>query len=93
MLATPLEVRPAQPCAASVLQVCCKCSAPGLGPQVRRPEFVGREVVSEITGEVELVEGRGSRALRYAASLCVSLACLIVPLAYMFVSLNLQDSL
>ncbi|EOD17321.1 hypothetical protein EMIHUDRAFT_470289 [Emiliania huxleyi CCMP1516] len=60
---------------------------------VRRPEFVGREVVSEITGEVELVEGRGSRALRYAASLCVSLACLIVPLAYMFVSLNLQDSL
>ena len=72
--------------------MCCKCSAPGL-PQVRRPEFVGREVVSEITGEVELVEGRGSRALRYAASLCVSLACLIVPLAYMFVSLNLQDSL
>jgi len=58
--------------------------------EVRRPEFVGREVVSEITGEVELVEGRGSRALRYAASLCVSLACLIVPLAYMFVSLNLQ---
>mmetsp|Transcript_18466 Transcript_18466/g.59030 ORF Transcript_18466/g.59030 Transcript_18466/m.59030 type:complete len:398 (+) Transcript_18466:107-1300(+) len=60
--------------------------------EVKRPEFVGREVVSEITGEVELVEGRGSRALRYAASLCVSLACLIVPLAYMFVSLNLQES-
>ena len=89
-------MRPAQPCAASVLQatkLALTAPPPLASPQVRRPEFVGRELVSEITGEVELVEGRGSRALRYAASLCVSLACLIVPLAYMFVSLNLQDSL
>ena len=38
-------------------------ASPLASPQVKRPEFVGREVVSEITGEVELVEGRGKYEL------------------------------
>lgn len=55
-----------------------------------RPSFRGREVLDPISGRLIQKEARWRRALRYTVSGTISVLCLLVPVAVMFASLNLQ---
>lgn len=58
--------------------------------ELLRPEFVGEERISPVTGEKERYYPTRKRLLRYCESVVVTTGMLVVALVFMICSLNLQ---